>query len=244
VSEVRLRSTWDRQAEEWAEFARSPEYDHFYWAFNRPQFLALLPRPGRLTVDVGCGEGRLTAELSDLGHRVVAVDGSPRMATIARRRPELEAVVIADAAGLPLCDEAADLVVAFMSLQDMDDVADVIAECGRVLLSGGRFCLAIAHPVRSAGSFTSKSADADFVISPYFDARIWPWRSSHSGLAVSIPGMHRPLEAYTRALEQAGLVIERIREPRPSEEVVEGRETLARWRRVPCFLHIRALKPG
>jgi len=241
---VRLRDAWDRQAEEWAEFARSPEYDHFYWAFNRPRFLDLLPPPGRLTLDVGCGEGRLTAELAELGHRVVAVDGSPRMANLARRRRQLEDVAVADAARLPFADQTADLVVAFMSLQDMDDVANVIADCGRILLPGGRLCLAIAHPVRSAGSFTSKTDNAHFMVSSYFDARIWPWRSSHSGLAVAIPGMHRPLETYTTALEDADLMIERLREPLPAEEIVEGRPTLARWRRIPCFLHISALKPG
>jgi SAM-dependent methyltransferase len=239
-----LRDIWDRQAEEWAEFARSPDYDHFYWAFNRPWFLDLLPPPGRLTVDVGCGEGRLTAELADLGHRIIAIDGSPRMATFARCRPQLEAVVVADAARLPVAAETADLVVAFMSLQDMDNVGDVIADCGRVLHRDGRLCLAIAHPVRSAGSFTGTATDADFTVSSYFDARIWPWRSSHSGCAVAIPGMHRPLEAYTTAIEDAGLVIEQLREPLPTEEIVEGRPNLARWRRVPCFLHVRALKPG
>jgi SAM-dependent methyltransferase len=205
--------------------------------------LDLLPSPGRLTVDVGCGEGRLTAELADLGHRVVAVDGSPRMANLARRRPQVETVVVADAARGAFADQTADLVVAFMSLQDMDNVGDVIADFGRVLRPGGRLCVALAHPVRSAGSFTSKTADADFTVSSYFEARMWPWRSSHSGLAVAIPGMHRSLEAYTTALEDAGLVIERLREPLPPEEIVEGRPTLARWRRIPCFLHIRALKP-
>ncbi len=237
-----LRTTWDRQAEEWAAFARAPEHDHLYWAFHRPRFLELLPAPGRLTVDVGCGEGRLTAELAELGHRIVGVDGSARMAAIAARRAGLDRLLNADAAKLPVADGAADLVVAFMSLQDMDNVGAVIAECGRVLGPEGRMCLAIAHPMRSSGGFVSKDADADFVVPDYYETRVWPWRSSHSGLAVAIPGMHRPLEVYTGALEAAGLLIERLREPLPPEDVVAGRPTLARWRRVPCFLHIRAVK--
>jgi SAM-dependent methyltransferase len=239
---VGLRATWDRQADEWAAFARAPEHDHFYWAFNRPRFLELLPTPGRCTVDLGCGEGRLTAELASLGHRVVGVDGSIRMASIAHQRPGLDRLVNADAAALPLAAGQADLVVAFMSLQDMDDVGAVIGECGRVLEPGGRLCLAIAHPMRSSGGFVSKDAGAEFVVPDYYETRVWPWRSSHSGLDVAIPGMHRPLEAYTGAIETAGLLIERLAEPLPPEDVVAGRPTLARWRRVPCFLHIRAVK--
>jgi SAM-dependent methyltransferase len=236
-----LRATWDGQAEEWAAFARAPEFDHLFWAFNLPLFLELVGAPGRLTVDVGCGEGRLTEELSRRGHRVVGIDGSATMAGIARRRG-LGGLVNADAAAMPLADSAADLVVAFMSLQDMDNVEDVIGECGRVLEAGGRMCVVIAHPMRSAGGFDSKDADADFRIRDYYGTRLWPWTSSHSGLEVAIPGMHRPLETYTRAIEEAGLLIERLREPQPDQAVVAGRPSLERWRRVPCFLHLRAVK--
>lgn len=240
-----LRDTWDHQADEWAAFARSPDHDHFYWAFNRPQFLDLLPLPGRLTVDVAAGEGRLTAELAALGHRVVAIDGSPRLAAMARERPELRAVAVADASALPLADGRADLVVAFMCLQDISDLASAVVELARLLSPGGRLCAAIAHPIRSGGNFQAKTGDAAFTISrSYFDQRPWLWSHSHSGMAVSLPGVHRPLSAYTMALEQAGLLIESIREPAPTEEVVAGRTPLARWQRVPCFLHIRAVKPG
>ncbi len=48
---------------------------------------------------------------------------------------------------------------------------------------------------------------------------------------------HRPLEDYFQALEAAGLVVERLREI-PDTSDSEG---APRWRRVPLFLHIRAL---
>jgi hypothetical protein len=50
-----LDKTWEEKAEEWATFARSPAHDHFFWEFNGPLFLDLVPPPGRLTVDVGSG---------------------------------------------------------------------------------------------------------------------------------------------------------------------------------------------
>jgi hypothetical protein len=49
---------------------------------------------------------------------------------------------------------------------------------------------------------------------------------------------HRPLKDYFRALEDAGLAVERLREiPDTSES---PRESMLRWRRIPLFLHIRA----
>jgi len=241
---VALREIWDRAAQAWGDFAASPDHDHLYWAFHRLRFLDLLPPPGRLTVDLGAGEGRLTAELARAGHRVVAIDSSPAMVSRAVQRADVGRALVGDASRLPLPDSVADLAVAFMSLQDMDDLATAVAEGARVLCPGGRFCLAVAHPVRSAGGFESKDPGSPFTIAgSYFERRPWPWRHSHSGMTISIPSEHRPLEAYSAALEDAGLLIESLREPAPDPEAVAGRPPLLRWTRLPCFLHIRALKP-
>ena len=70
-----LSDAWEAEAEDWVRWARAPGHDS-YWTFHRDAFLALLPGPGRLTVDVGCGEGRLTRDLAALGHRVVGLDRS------------------------------------------------------------------------------------------------------------------------------------------------------------------------
>lgn len=231
--------TWETQAEQWARFARSPDHDHFFWEFNGPRFLELLPEPGRLTLDVACGEGRLGRLLRDRGHRVVAIDGSRGMCQLAHQS-EGQAVVVSEASSLPFQDGAVDLAVAFMSLQDVLDLDRTVAEVARVLQAGGVFCLAIAHPIRSAGGFHTKEASSSFEMESYFDARPWMWSTQHTGLQITFPGIHRPLDAYTRALEQAGFLIEAIREPRPSEQQITRHPESARWLRIPCFLHVRA----
>ena len=65
-----LREAWEEQAPNWIRWARAEGHDS-YWVFHREAFLASLPPPGRLTLDVGCGEGRVTRDLRALGHRVV-----------------------------------------------------------------------------------------------------------------------------------------------------------------------------
>src|SRR3990172_5088936 len=125
-------------------WARKPLHDS-YWRHHRDQFLELVPPPGRLTLDVGCGEGRLSRDLKARGHTVIGLDSSPTMIEHARAADgEIEAHV-GDAAALPFATGVADLAVAFMSLQDMDDLAGAVAELGRVLERGSRLCLAIVH---------------------------------------------------------------------------------------------------
>jgi hypothetical protein len=56
-------------------------------------------------------------------------------------------------------------------------------------------------------------------------------------LELDLLDAHRPLEEYFGALETAGFLVERLREiPEISE-----RDGAARWRRIPPFLHIRAV---
>lgn len=237
------REGWERHARDWAAWARRPGFDS-YWLFNRDAFLELLPPAGRLTLDVGCGEGRLSRDLSARGHRVAGYDGSPTLVGLAREAsPELE-FTLADAAALPVADGVADLVAAFMVLQDVDDLPGAVAEAFRVLEPGGCLCAAIVHPLNSAGRFTGDAADSPFVIEEgYRDSRGVEDRMERDGLTMTFVGAHHPLETYARALEDAGFVLEALREPRVPDGVMSD-DARGRWNRVPMFLHWRARRPA
>jgi hypothetical protein len=71
-----LRDAWEARAEDWVRWARSPALDNDFWDFHLPEFQRFVPAPGRLTVDVGCGEGRLGRVLAASGHRVVGFHAS------------------------------------------------------------------------------------------------------------------------------------------------------------------------
>jgi SAM-dependent methyltransferase len=237
---VTLRDAWEAEAANWVEWARRAGHDS-YGRFHRDAFLALLPPPGRRTLDVGCGEGRLARDLKALGHRVVAVDASPTMvAAVLEADPSIETHV-ADAAALPLADASADLVVAFMSLQDVDDMPRAVAEAARVLDRGGRLCLAIVHPLNSAGKFVDDEPGSPFVLSgSYLRSFRYGDTIERDGLVMTFESEHRPLEAYFEALAAAGFLVERLREPPVPDAAVRSPRDV-RWQRTPLFLHLRAV---
>jgi SAM-dependent methyltransferase len=244
IGTMRMRKGWDAQAGNWVRFARAPGHDAYYELMNLPVFLDLLPAPGRRTLDLGCGEGRLSRVLAAAGHTMVATDASPRMAVQAATLPPAPATVVSDAARLPFTGGSFDLVVAFMCLHDIDRMADAVREAGRVLAPGGRLALAIPHPVSTASENTSHDPDAPLVIAgSYLDAHPADWTLDRGGVRVHFHSEHRPLEAYAAALTAAGLLIEQIREPKATPALVAAHPAAARWRRMPLNLHILALRP-
>ena len=231
-----LHERWEAEAGAWARWVRTPGHDEWHWRLNWPAFLDLLPAAGRLTLDLGCGEGRGGLALRERGHRLVGVDAAPTLADLARETGAYEQVHLADAAALPLDDDAVDLVVAYMSLHDMDDVAGALREVGRVLEPGGRLCAAIVHPLSSAHLGSDDEV-------PYFEQLVYTDVVERDGLEMAFHGIHRPLRDYAGALRDAGLVLEDLREPSPTDEHVSAYADLAKARRRPPFLHLLALRP-
>jgi ubiquinone/menaquinone biosynthesis C-methylase UbiE len=239
TDEPSVSHAWEKVAEQWAAWARKPGHDS-YWRFHRDAFFDLLPVPGRMTIDIGCGEGRVARDLKARGHNVVAIDVSPTMVRFAREADPSMTVLIADAAQLPFEDGAADLAVAFMSFQDVDDMPGAVREASRVLVDGGVLCLAVVHPINAAGNFEGPDPEARFVIAgSYFEPHRYVDHIERDGLPMTFTSWHWPLQSYFAALHDAGFIVEILKEvtvDKPSD--ADGAEQ--RWSRIPLFLDLRA----
>jgi hypothetical protein len=104
-------------------------------------------------------------------------------------------------------------------------------------------CVAITHPMGLAGRFTGDEPAAPYVIEgSYFVPAEKRWTSDREGISVTFLDRLLPLERLSRSCEAAGLAIETIREPRPSESFIRLYPALARRLRLPLFFHFRALR--
>jgi len=202
VDEAAAESSWEHEAENWVRWVRTPGHDA-YW-YYRDSFLdGIVPPPGRQTLEIGCGEGRVARDLNARGHRVVA----------------------------------------YNSLMDIADMPGAVREAARVLEPAGRFCISVTHPLNDAGLFESTEPDAPFVIrGSYFGRRPFEGHFERDGLRMTFRGWTYALEDYSRALEAAGFVVERVREPAATDAAVHKQPGYRRWQRLPLFLQLRAVK--
>jgi ubiquinone/menaquinone biosynthesis C-methylase UbiE len=97
---------------------------------------------GERVLDVGCGEGRFTAELARVGARVVGIDVAEEPLRRARaRHPELDLRLVGDGRGWELADADFDLVWAGEVIEHVADTAAWLSEVRRVLRPGASLLL-------------------------------------------------------------------------------------------------------
>jgi SAM-dependent methyltransferase len=232
TSDHSLGQAWEDNADAWLKWARSADLDHAFWRLNMPALLELLPQPTGVTLDVGCGEGRLARELRRLGYQVVGLENSPSLAAAAQDAdPEFE-VIVADAANMPISSGSIDLAIVSLALMNMDDMKGAVSEIARVLKDGGILCFSILHPLNSWGDAGDVS---------YFETVAYDERIEANGEAMTFHDTHRPLSDYFTALETAGFLVERLHEPRPDDAYAASHAAARRWQSQPGFLHVRAI---
>jgi ubiquinone/menaquinone biosynthesis C-methylase UbiE len=115
-------------------------------------FCAILDRrvaAGERWLDLGCGSGIITRELSRRGAIVTGVDGSPAMLSYAKSRPNPQNAppitwVLADIQKLAWLDSAScDGILCSSVIEYMPDPSSFLEEISRVLRPGGTLILSI-----------------------------------------------------------------------------------------------------
>jgi SAM-dependent methyltransferase len=233
---------WEEQAQNWIRWVAAGDDSYRDYA---DAFFELLPSPHGITLELGCGEGRVVRDLAARGYAAFGLELSETLVGHAAGADPGGTYVRADARRLPFAAESIDLVVAFNSLMDIQDMPMAVQEVARVLRREGRFCFSVTHPIADAGAFASRTAEAPFVIEgSYLDERDYEQTFQRSGRSMTFSGWVYPLQSYFLALEAAGFLVERLREPPAPERAVERDPPEHRWQRVPAFLHISAVLGG
>jgi 2-polyprenyl-3-methyl-5-hydroxy-6-metoxy-1,4-benzoquinol methylase len=205
-------------------------------AIEQPALRALLPDvAGARVVDLGCGDGQLSRELAGAGAAsVLGIDPSERMLTLAATRTTPGAVTYqqAFAEDVDLPAAGVDLVVSSLAFHYVADLGALIDRIAGWLRPGGLLVASMEHPVKTAAPELG-------VLDRYADEG----RRDTSWFVDGVVKYHRTVATVVAAVVDAGLVLERLVEPRPTAEALAARPDLEKHLRFPPLLLVRAARP-
>ena len=157
----------------------------------------------RKVIEVGCGTGRNTAWLAEHAAEIVALDFSDEMLAKARARvndPRVRFVQHDARAEWPLADSSADLVIAILILEHIEDLETFFAEAARVLIQRGKLFLCELHPMRQLtggqAQFSNlKTGERQLVTAFLHDVSEYVNTGLAAGFELQHLGEHRDAEA-------------------------------------------------
>jgi SAM-dependent methyltransferase len=212
---------------------------------EKPDLLELIDAvAGLRIVDLGCGDAQIGRELLAAGAvSYLGVEPSANMLAVAHETLAGTSGQLVEATietwSAPAA--SADLVISRLALHYVDDVAQTFRRAFTTLTPGGRLVFSVEHPVITSCSraWSGEGVRQDWLVDDYHR----PGRRETRWMGQEVVKYHRTVEEYFAALQQAGFLVEALREARPRRAAFLREETYQRRLRIPLFLLMAARKP-
>jgi SAM-dependent methyltransferase len=229
---------WNAMGDEWFELAQTGEARNCFIMPNMLKFMGDVA--GKRILDLGCGEGGYSRELTKRGAQLVSVDCSKRAIEIASSLAEKEGLSIEHFVRnsndlFDIEPEQFDIVLCSMMLMDCEDFEGTLREAP----NGGLFA-SVLHPCFDGNhdigiGRQGEEIERQVVVKNYFEPKEWEaplWKGT-----VPVIWRHRTMEEYVKAFIKAGLMIFDLNEPRATDEQAQISVALAWLQKIPLYLY-------
>jgi len=172
---------------------------------------------GKAVLDLGCGEGRYCRVLKGKGAEVTGIDPVPRFIEQARALDPVSRYVEAGAEALPFEENTFDLVLSYLTVIDIPDLAAAAGEIARVLRPGGELVMVNISNLTSSTPGWIKDEQGNKLyrkVDRYMEhfSMELEWRD------IQIQNYHRQLSYLLGLFLDQGFVLTRFLEPLPAED--------------------------
>jgi 2-polyprenyl-3-methyl-5-hydroxy-6-metoxy-1,4-benzoquinol methylase len=219
-------------------------------------------KSGDAVLDIACGQGVLCRLLARQGVQATGIDAAVDLIRIARDRnaqlpsdavkPVYQTADVRDLAALAgaMTEDSFSAAACLLAIQNINPIAPVFRGVARLLKPMGRLVLVMMHPCFRGPKESSWGWDERAMVQyRRVDRYLLPRKIpivTHPGKGKDYTWtFHKPIEAYVKALRNAGLLIDAIEEWPSHKTSTSGprapAENTAR-KEIPLFLAIRAVK--
>ena len=233
---------WNQISRDWCDLiqANSPN-DPGY--FIMPYTLQQLGDvSGEKVLDLGCGEGRYSRELAQMGADVTAIDCAEFSIGYAKKKAQENGLniihYIRNSNDLyDISSSGFDIVLCSMMLMDCEDLYGTVKEIARVLKPSGKLFVSVLHPCFSGKNIgrQDEGINRKVVVENYFYPTEWEQPISKNS-ATPVIWRHRTLQDYVKVFVKCGLKIVDLNEPVPTAEQAEISVGIAWLQKLPLFL--------
>lgn len=219
-----------------------------------PNLLRLLGNvKDKRILDLGCGNGAVGHILAEQGAVIFGVDGSKTLIDAAKIGSNLnEQYFTQDVrAGLPKECKNLDACISILSIQNMDSLHTVFEAITKSLTKNGTLHIVTLHPSfripqLSDWMFDEKRNEQGRVVFTYMtESKISIAQNPSKKDSPQSTTFHRPLQVYSKTLQNAGFAIARIEEWCSHKESLTGKRKVAEdkaRKEIPMFLYIEAVR--
>jgi ubiquinone/menaquinone biosynthesis C-methylase UbiE len=231
----KILSAYEEIAEKYNELIDHKPHNAYY---DRPNTLELIQEVnGKFILDAACGPGKYAEILISEGATVKGFDISEKMVMLARERNKNQKDFFVHDLSSPFEmfeNETFDTVICALALHYIEDWNFTIKEFCRVLKPNGSLVISIEHPFFEYNYFHSEK---------YFEIEHVKCTWNGFGKPVEVNSFRRPLSECITPLTENGFYIDKLVEPKPTEEFEKlDPKHYKELNEFPAFMCIRAIK--
>jgi 2-polyprenyl-3-methyl-5-hydroxy-6-metoxy-1,4-benzoquinol methylase len=202
-SDAKIVDSWHKNAAPWTIAVRENQIESRKLVTDRSIIETILSYAPTSVLDLGCGEGWLTRELSDRGIHSIGVDAIPALIESAKKAgsEDFRSLSYGQIAAGEL-DVSVDAIVCNFSLFGKESVEDLFKVIPSLLNPDGVFIVQTLHPMMACGDLPDHNG-----------WREGDWNGFDSDFTDPAPWYFRTLENWTTLFIASGLNLIKICEP-------------------------------
>lgn len=217
-----------------------------------PNFRKLVPNvTGKRILDLGCGYGENSKCFKELGASyVLGIDISNHMIDEAVNKNSAQGVCykVMSMEDISDINEKFDIVISSLAFHYVENFKKLIRDINNLLVDGGTLIFSQEHPITICIKYTENVKKGHIVLdNKYFglfsDYNV-PGIREKNWLGKDVIKYHRNFEEIINTLIECGFRIEKISEPKPTEEIISKNPKYINQYDRPFFLFVKVVKIG